>query len=363
MPPFDPISYILAKRGSPALSAHRTQTPLDHPDESVTRAKLEYPTLPFTLSYASAKGMVEYLINTPAAGYRCLVTTFSVSDAAMILFARNFSRHMVRLDPVNNNAYVYDLDTTLTSKDEYILRYTAGTATNLGNSARDVSDLFYVHEAYAVGASLKFISMGVEVVSVTDTAHASGRWGVSRGAASGYDPPTTEAVFTTSPEFTPLNCIAYFEVPVTGSGTEDDPYRALMPEELAEDPEWGRVNRLALPHSSLIPCDRATGKPIHGTAIVRVFDQPDRQPHLRPIGRCLEALRSMPRVRKLSREEAIKEALRLDDLLHPLDLVSRGELGLAEKVAVKDYIEWRESQFRVEMSGKIVRKYVAERKW
>jgi len=43
------------------LNAHRTAVPIDHPDRSVTRVKLEYPTVDVNLGYLMAIGKATYL--------------------------------------------------------------------------------------------------------------------------------------------------------------------------------------------------------------------------------------------------------------------------------------------------------------
>lgn len=82
-----------------------------------------------------------------------------------------------------------------------------------------------------------------------------------------------------------LQAIAYFKVPIIGSGTDRDPYRAKMPEGLEENPKWGRINKFALTYSALIPTDDK-GKPIHDFALVIIFEQSGRQEHLAPVETC-----------------------------------------------------------------------------
>ena len=166
---------------------------------------------------------------------------------------------------------------------------------------------------------------------------------------------------------------AFFEVPVVGSGTLEDPFRAQMPEEVVVD--WSlnptakkkydvlkakgftdeeiailvpevlsvRKNLLALTHSSLIKTDRATGKPVDYVAIVRVFDQPDRGPALRPISKCLNALRAMPGVKELTRDEAIKRAKQIDPDLTDVDLLPISPSSPDFKAVLRDYIAHREA--------------------
>lgn len=144
---------------------------------------------------------------------------------------------------------------------------------------------------------------------------------------------------TASPQPKP---IAYFEVPIVGDGSVENPFRVQMPEEIVTDPKLGKRNLLALTHSALIKTDRATGKPIEYTALVRVFEQPDRDVALRPISACLDALRAMAGVRELTREQAIARAKQLDPDLTDADLLPIPSTAPDFKTRLEDYIAHRE---------------------
>jgi hypothetical protein len=131
--------------------------------------------------------------------------------------------------------------------------------------------------------------------------------------------------------------LGYYEVPIVGQGTLDDPYRPALPEiletptEIDSYPEWlrnaimankdGKVNRIAVSWGALIPTDPLTGKPLNPTCIIRVFDQPDRQPHLWKISEALAKIETIPTIMKLDRSQAVKRALEMDKRLRDKDLM------------------------------------------
>jgi hypothetical protein len=187
-----------------------------------------------------------------------------------------------------------------------------------------------------------------------------------------------------------LEPIAYFEVPVVGSGKipkdslgnprpvgiEEyladpsivDPFRVELPQELVEIPKpipkqmqnrldllrkhlpeeairalmpeafpVERINRLAITHSALIPTD-SKGQPVDNIAIVRVYQSTPEYCH--PIEKRIQAIKEMRGVRQLSREEAIDLALKYDDKLHIHDLVPCTKHDLGGK-CFQEYRDWR----------------------
>jgi hypothetical protein len=116
-------------------------------------------------------------------------------------------------------------------------------------------------------------------------------------------------------------------------GWSEEEIRAFLPEAFPVE----RVNRLAVIWSALIPTDK-NGKPINGTAIVRVFGGSPEYVH--PIEKRIQAIKEMRGVRQLSREEAISLALKMDDKLHIHDLVPCTKHDLGGK-CFQEYRDWR----------------------
>jgi len=116
-------------------------------------------------------------------------------------------------------------------------------------------------------------------------------------------------------------------------GWKDEEIRALMPEAYP----YMKVNKLALSYSALIPTDNK-GKPKDAVALLRVYESSPS--YLHSIERRVQALKEMRGVRRLSREEAIRTALKMDDKLHIHDLVPCTKHELGGK-CFKEYREWR----------------------
>jgi hypothetical protein len=116
-------------------------------------------------------------------------------------------------------------------------------------------------------------------------------------------------------------------------GWSEEEIRAFLPEAFPVE----KVNRLAVTWSALIPTD-SKGKPVNGTAIVRVFESTPEYCH--PIEKRIQAIKEMRGVRRLKHEEAIDLALKMDDKLHIHDLVPCTKHELGGK-CFREYREWR----------------------
>jgi hypothetical protein len=252
-----------------------------------------------------------------------------------------------------NNGYFLDIYTGYTTQDFLLIKIVNGTITTLGYEAVDLSSAnFYTLKLRCSGTTIQGFrtDMTTAKISVTDSSFSSGYWGAAH--VDLYYNATPQAhVFLTakkaSATLPPPQPLGYFEVPILGEGTAENPFKPAMPVETFEfetpnkkiynslkakgftDEEiiklYGLMpdfigNRLAIPCSALIPTDKATGKPVHGTALVRVFPQPDRDSRLYPISKCLEALRAMKGVSELKPEDAKRFAKSLDDRLREGEL-------------------------------------------
>jgi len=282
----------------------------------VRRNDLEYLTVDIPFVYLMAIGKV-----APASdAYEFLLTTDSFADRSIesIVGWPAIATLQVARYIDSDNYYFNRVDTTAVTADHKLYKIVAGTWTELGYEAIDLYENNYgPFKLRCIGTTIESYRWDLVTpkISVTDVELASGLFGGltihPRGNRdSGFHPFT--AYLRGSPQTSQPKVIAYFEVPVIGKGTEKDPYRVQMPEELTPD---RKRNLLALSHSSLIPCDRATGKPLHGTAFVRIFEQPDRDSALRDIATCLDALRAMSGVTELTLDDAKLLAKRLDDRL------------------------------------------------
>jgi len=263
-----------------------------------------------------------------------------------------------------NNAY-YDLFCPdYATEDHALWKRVAGTYTELKVDAVDL----YTYDNYyfglgCLGTAIKGYREETEPkewreIYVTDTDLASGKFGLCAGNYRGTQHWQYSKLVPEASEPIPRP-LAYFEMPLVGEGTEESPYTVKMPEELFEDPALGRRNALAVRRALLMPTPK--GQPVDSVAIVRVCKQPDRDPALRPLPECIQAIRRMEGVRELVRDEAIARARRLDDKLHIFDLIA---VERPTKAQVREYISWRRDVHGVEMSEERAEGYLKlEKGW
>jgi len=226
------------------------------------------------------------------------------------------------------NTYVCKLDRVAATEDFRLAKIVARATTILAAEAVDfATESTHLVKFEVVGTELRGYreDLTAPVITATDTEFASGLWGLR--VVGSFDSPRpsvhgADSLTLALPSSKPPKTLAYFEVPVVGSGTEGDPFRPRMPEDVVEDPKLGRVNRLQLTYGSVIKVGRRTGRPIDYVAIIRILEQPRRPEYLEPVAKCLDALRAMPGVREFSRNDAIKRAIELDGKLAPKDFAS-----------------------------------------
>ena len=282
-------------------------------------------------------------------GYFSMITRSSYADKAVEKYCLGDYDHLILrcvkgagvLDGVNmsiafavvDDAYFSYMNDTEAASDFQIRKVIAGTVTSLASEAVDlVGTTMYWTLFSVLGSTLKgFRADKVTAkLSVSDTSLTLGSAGVYRF----FRPLYLRAAASPSPK-----PVGFFEVPIVGDGSSGNPFRAGMPEEIVTDAVLGKRNLLSVSHSSLIPCDLATGKPVHGSALVRVFEQPDRSAGLRGLPTCLGAIRGLAGVRKLTRGEAVARARVMDSKLHMCDLVPQ---PLTPRL-LKEYTAWREA--------------------
>jgi hypothetical protein len=324
------------------LDQHIAKTPIDHPDLSVTRAKLEYPTVDVSLWYLLIIGKATVSV-TEDITYAGFVTVDSFADLAVgdVFHECSNARAFAARWSDWANTYFNTLYAGATTADHVLKKVVAGTETTLATEAVDIiSSAWYLLRIQCRGTTISS-KRSATTISATDTSFSSGKFGVNLLGHYYSDYDRTSWAFLRAVASPMPQPIAYFEVPIIGDGSEENPFRAKMPELIVEDAKLGKRNLLALTHSALIPTDAKTGKPIHGTALIRVFEQPERDLQLYPITKCLDSLKAMSGVSKLTRETAIKRAMQMDDKLHIADLLPQ------PKQTVHEYVDWREKTLGV----------------
>jgi hypothetical protein len=306
------------------------------------------------------------LIYTEMANYWAICFPSTYSDLGLISYSSCTSpaQDLLRCRMQDtSNFYAQRLYGAASTQDHQIVKWVAGSLTTLGVEGVDIST--YVLQ------SLKFSAGGTTLrayrapyttlrIVVTDTSFSSGYFGAGTATFypyGNYGAPIEYWLFArkTTTLSESIEPIAYFEAPVVGDGSVENPYRPTLPYEAFEDSVLGVRNRLALTWSALIPCDRSSGRPVEYRCILRVYPDSVSDPMLRGIDRRLSELESLNGVRRLTRDEALKEALKLDDKLHIYDLV---RVSRCERRDIDEYVSWRRSVFGVDMDSQSAERYL-----
>lgn len=179
-------------------------------------------------------------------------------------------------------------------------------------------------------------------ISVTDTNTAQGRWGLDNFARSWVNATAISVYLNTlalTAQILPASSpaprpVKFYEVPVIGSGTKEDNFRADMP------------TIPGLSYSAVIKSEGNSGRPREYTAIVRLVETG------RISEKILRAIEAVRGVKFIDRETAIKRAMQIDDKLAPHDfddsLIGKGKDDI--KQVIKDYLAHKRSTFGIEES-------------
>jgi len=290
-------------------------------DLLVTRDIMEYPTEDVNFTYLTIIDKLEFFYGKN--WHYDIVTKDSFADKAVEIpscVGDRVCACIARFDPATWDCYWLAIAVLAATEDLELAKVISNVTTFLGKESVDLSgSQAYLLKLSCSGTSIKGYRDGSVRISVTDTDLSSGRFGFDPDLANrGLN--ASIMAYLRPPSSPSLKAKAFFEVPIIGDGTIENPFRPQMPEEIVDHPEFGKVNRLALSYGALIKSVRKTGKPKEYIAIVRIFDQPIRQNHLYDIPKCISALEAISGVKRLKREEAIKRALKLDDKLTEKDV-------------------------------------------
>jgi hypothetical protein len=211
------------------------------PDRSITRAKLEYPTVDVSFAYLAAINQVNY-VNSGGWGY-ATVTRDSFADKAVwaAVQPRDYPSTIGRLLDADNMYFNwYELPASWA--DHKLYRRSAGTNTNIATEGVELGTAGRGLAISCSGSTIRSLRYEMPAprdplalpapngtISATDTTFASGRFGFTflynyyphGGSESGS--AWLKAPLTRLP---PAQAIV--EVEVEGSGTPEDPYRPLL---------------------------------------------------------------------------------------------------------------------------------------
>jgi len=220
------------------LDYHRRRVPIDHPDLSVTRAKLEYVTVNVALGYLSVIGKTTFGGDRWSAS---LLTVDSFTDRRLWSVGRVGSDWYDAIfiaryaGPINH--YHTILNNVPATADHKIRKVVAGSITDLAREAVDLTTHHTFHVAFEVsGSTLKSWrtnrapDWGVPTITATDTTFASGPFGACYGTIA-------EATLILPPASPAPGAVAILEVEVGGSGAYEDPFTPLLSRSVVED-KW-----------------------------------------------------------------------------------------------------------------------------
>jgi hypothetical protein len=228
------------------LDYHRYKTPIDHPDLSVTRPKLE-ALLSENLLYHAIRGDANVLWKD--GGY---YSTIAFPDAYADKAIRSIQMVGYSGSPpvfsgvlaLRMGSYAYDqcyeqaFDAYPTTADHWIGKWSAGTLTRLAIEAVDLGQYReYQSKFSASGSTLKAFrtDMTTPKITATDTAFASGYIGMYGEGIQGNVPSNSHAYcFLEVPASVIPPTTAILEVEVAGKGTRENPYRPLLSEKPVE---------------------------------------------------------------------------------------------------------------------------------
>ncbi|MEM4896137.1 MAG: hypothetical protein QXQ93_07130 [Ignisphaera sp.] len=295
------------------LDYHRRKTPIDHPDDSVTtakiadgavtRAKLEYPTVDVSFAYLAAigktKGGYHYPTNSYGVG---ILTSDSFTDKAVDAWVWDRYGGIMGRYVDRNNSYQAQFDSSKATSDYTLRRIVGGTEIVIASESVDITYQYaYLIRLSISGSTLKAYrdsptgladTATTLKITATDTSLASGSYGPFTHLYGGGHTEASLA-WLRAPSSPGLETIqAIIEYPIKGDGSYENPFSPDIPRELVEvrqsdvsPEEWlaiqanpkgpsglPLVNRLAVTWGAIdFRTDPATGKPLASTFIVTIY--------------------------------------------------------------------------------------------
>jgi hypothetical protein len=236
------------------LDYHRLKTPIDHPDGSITTAKIASGAVtPSRIGTSLSEGIniVNWFIasgldiihsENPVSDHTITLLNKTLSDYSAIYISQDNMRMWHRNQYTTwGSGYTHEMYTSVSTQDHKFVKWVTGTITALGYEAVDLSNYHYLYgvdisgssfKCYRAWVTAKTISSASPKFTATDSTYASGYIGI--GFVKGYYPipyavPTWFSAFSRGVE-----AISIIELGVEGSGKPDDPYRPSFSRNLAE---------------------------------------------------------------------------------------------------------------------------------
>ena len=204
---------------------------------TITRDKLEYPTEDVPFIYLIAIGKIAF---TRCGITYTIHTVDQFADKAIdyIQTLNGYIPASARCaDPstFSTNKYIAYVDTGQSSADFMLKKYYNGYTT-LATESVDLDEQAYLIRLSCSGSTIKAFrdDLSTPKLSVTDTDIPSGYFGVHGFRMSYYPYSDPYATYLRPPSTQLPQAKAIVEVDIIGSGTEDDPYRPNLAQELVE---------------------------------------------------------------------------------------------------------------------------------
>jgi hypothetical protein len=251
------LGYRIKNLGSPVdagdavrktdLDSHRTASPIDHPDGSVTRSHLEYPTVGVSFSYLSVINKVLGLTRSAYSFWVATRDTFT--DKAVFQMGQVNQYSIVGGRIVDrSNHYEQCIDIAASTADHFLRKLLGGTFTII---ASEVVDLDRSGEGMCLsisGSTLKgsrwlqntpldplSLPTPTATISATDTSFASGLYGFFPLRETTYHGGTDGTiVYLLAPASALPQAQSILELDIEGTGKPDDPYRPSISKNLVE---------------------------------------------------------------------------------------------------------------------------------
>lgn len=226
------------------IDTHRKAIPIDHPDQSITRAKLEYPTVDVNFAYLAAIGKTTGGFHYPTDNFGAAVLTAdSFTDKAVHAWIWDRFGGILGRYQDRNNFYICFLDSASATADFRLYKLAAGTIIVLSYEAADIGGQYAYLIALSIsGSTLKIYRDNPSGLadtattlrtSATDTSLISGSFGPYSHLSGGGHSEASLA-WLRAPLSPSLQANAILEVNVAGSGAQEDPFRPNMPQNLIE---------------------------------------------------------------------------------------------------------------------------------
>ena len=230
-----------------ALDYHRRNVPIDHPDLSVTRAKLEYPTVDVNFAYLAMINKVVYG-SMIVFGYTVLTRDSFTDKAVWAGVQVNMSSTIIGRYQDRNNLYYAEYIPPNSASDHALWKCSAGTRTMLASEAIDIDNSGRGLAIVCSGSVIKSLRYEISTyldplalptpnatISATDTSFASGLYGfrVLR-ESSPHGGNDSASAWLKAPLSPSPPALGVLEVNLEGSGKPEDPFRPSLSKNLAK---------------------------------------------------------------------------------------------------------------------------------